>query len=352
MDARADVEIAIRGPQGYDLARRALEAMEREKVWPTALNYELWLHFVADPYSDLAEELQRLIDTGQPLTEDVTEELAARFLPKQKLNEQIRDAGDQLSRELESVSAAIAQAQKGAEAYGQTLSQASSELTDADAIQVKSVIFTLSGATRKIQADNKSLEIRLEESTAEVNRLKEHLEQVRRDATTDSLTNLANRKAFDEEAGRALSDADISGESVILALLDIDHFKNFNDNWGHQTGDQVIRFVASVIGRMAAPPRFAARYGGEEFAMIFPGETTAAVFDCLEEICTEISSRMLKRRSTNEDLGTITISAGMAERAAGEDLESVLDRADAALYASKHAGRNTTSRAKELAKAA
>ncbi len=352
MDARADVEIAIRGPQGYELAKRALEAMEREKVWPTALNYELWLHCVADPDGELAEEMQRLIDAGQPLTEDITEELAARFLPKQKLNEQIRDAGDQLSRELESVSAAIAQAQKGAEAYGQTLAQASNDLTDADAVQVKSVIFGLSKATRKIQQDNSSLEKRLEASTAEVNRLKEHLEQVRRDATTDSLTNLANRKAFDEEADRALSDADGSGEGVILALLDIDHFKNFNDTWGHQTGDQVIRFVASVIGRMAAPPRFAARYGGEEFAMIFPGETSAAVFDCLEEIRTEISSRMLKRRSTNEDLGTITISAGMAERAVGEKLESVLERADAALYASKHAGRNATSRAKELDKAA
>ena len=121
MDARADVEIAIRGPQGYGLAKRALEAMEREKVWATALNYELWLHCMADPDSELAEEMQRLIEAGQPLTEDVSEELAARFLPKQKLNEQIRDAGDQLSRELESVSTAIAEAKKGAEAYGQTL---------------------------------------------------------------------------------------------------------------------------------------------------------------------------------------------------------------------------------------
>jgi diguanylate cyclase len=352
MDARADVEIAIRGPQGYGVAKRALEAMEREKVWPTALNYELWLHFVADPTGDLAEELQRIIDSGQPITEDVSEDLAARFLPKQRLNEQIRDAGDQLSRELTAVAAAINKAKEGHAVYGETLARASGELTEADAIQVTKVISTLSNATRKIQLDNHALEARLAESVEEVTRLKEHLEQVRRDATTDALTNLANRKAFDEEAERALSDSDGSGEAVIVALLDIDHFKSFNDTWGHQTGDQVIRFVASVIGRMAAPPRFAARYGGEEFAMLFPGESQATAFDCLEEIRHEISSRMLKRRSTNEDLGTITISAGMAERAGGETLESVLERADAALYASKHAGRNTTSRAKDMAQAA
>ena len=105
--------------------------------------------------------------------------------------------------------------------------------------------------------------------------------QVRRDATTDGLTNLANRKAFDEELERACADADADGAPLPLAVLDIDHFKNFNDTWGHQTGDQVIRYVASVIGRVGAPPRFAARYGGEEFAMIFSGETAGAGRDAL-----------------------------------------------------------------------
>jgi diguanylate cyclase len=123
-------------------------------------------------------------------------------------------------------------------------------------------------------------------------------------------------------------------------VLDIDHFKGFNDTWGHQTGDQVIRYVASVIGRVAAPPRFAARYGGEEFAMIFPRDTAAVVASTLEEIRVEVSSRMLKRRSTNEDLGAITISSGFAERRPGETGHSVMERADAALYTSKRGGRN------------
>ena len=196
------------------------------------------------------------------------------------------------------------------------------------------------------------LEKRLADSTAEVNRLKAHLEQVRRDATTDSLTNLANRKAFDEEAAKAIAEALESGETLTMAVLDIDHFKSFNDTWGHQSGDQVIRFVASVIGRTGAPPRFAARYGGEEFAMIFPNEDAALVTGVLEDVRVEISSRMLKRRSTNEDLGQITISAGLAELGPGDDLHRLMDRADEALYASKHAGRNRVSLAPPKAKAA
>ena len=349
---RTDVEIVIRGPQGYSLAKSALDAMEHGKIWPTALNYEIWMHVVSNSDGDLAQELHRLIDSGQPITEGVSEELAARYLPKQRLNEQIRDAGDQLSKELAAASEAISKAVDGQAAYGETLSKASNDLIEADVMDVQRVITSLTTATRKIQKDNMSLERRLAESVEEVDLLKDHLEQVRRDATTDALTKLANRKAFNEQGERALSDADRSGESVILALLDIDHFKRFNDTWGHQTGDQVIRFVASVIGRMVTPPRFAARYGGEEFAMQFPGESQAAVFDCLEAIRYEISSRMLRRRSTNEDLGTITISAGMAERAPGESLDAVLERADLALYASKHAGRNTTSRAKDMAQVA
>jgi len=135
-------------------------------------------------------------------------------------------------------------------------------------------------------------------------------------------------------------------------VLDIDHFKNFNDTWGHQTGDQVLRYVASVIGRVGSPPRFAARFGGEEFAIIFNRESQRQVERVLNEIRTEVASRMLKRRSTNEDLGTITISAGFAERGHGEAIHLLMDRADGALYASKHSGRNLVTNADQAAVAA
>jgi|SRR5215217_2146718 len=348
-----DVETTLRGPEAYKVAHKVLEVMERHTVWPTALNFELWSHYIADPDGALARELTRLIGLGEPLTESVSEELAAAYLAKARLNEQIRDAGDQLSKELAAVSRAIQQAQVSHETYGQTLAGASKDLDDAqDATQIKAMVVSLSTATRRVQKENKSLEKRLSESTSEVERLREHLEQVRRDATTDGLTNLANRKAFDDELARACADADEFGTPLTLAVLDIDHFKNFNDTWGHQTGDQVIRYVASVIGRIGCTPRFSARYGGEEFAVIFPGEDAAIVEACLEEIREEVASRMLKRRSTNEDLGTVTISAGLATRHAGETGTCVMERADAALYASKRTGRNRVTNGEVVAQAA
>ena len=336
-----DIETTLRGPQAYALARNALDDMERRQIWPTPLNYELWLHYLGHPGGALAQEISRLLAEGEPITEMVSEELAATYLPKARLNEQIRDAGDQLNRELASVAQAIKQAQKSSEAYGRTLASAGDVLERDKSPQIiQSLVETLTTATRKVQRENSSLEKRLEASTNEVARLREHLEQVRRDATTDALTSLANRKAFDDELGRALAEAHERCEPLSLAVIDIDHFKVFNDTWGHQTGDQVIRYVSSVIGRMAPPPRFAARYGGEEFALIFPGEMCRDVVQTLEDIREEVSSRTLKRRSTNEDLGTVTVSAGIAERRAGESVHALLERADQALYSSKRTGRN------------
>jgi len=179
--------------------------------------------------------------------------------------------------------------------------------------------------------------------------LRESLDQVRKDAMTDGLTNLANRKAFDEQLEATCAQSEDSGEAMTLAIIDIDHFKGFNDAWGHQIGDQVLRYVSSVIGRLGADPRLAARYGGEEFAIIFPAENGRAAMAVLEEIREEVCSRSLKRRSTNEDLGMITVSAGFAERLAGESPTNLIERADQALYASKHAGRNRTTAAPPMA---
>jgi diguanylate cyclase len=348
-----DVEILLRGPGAYDLARRAIAEMETYKVWPTPLSFELWTYYLAAPESPLGQEIARLVQIGEAFTENVCEELAATFLPKVRLNDQIRDAGAALTKELAAVSKAIDSAQKSSAAYGQTLENATRSFDDKlEPAVLKATIISLTAATKRMQRENKSLETRLSESTEEVARLREHLEQVRRDATTDGLTNLANRKAFDDELDRACAEAEETGETLSLAILDIDNFKNFNDTWGHQTGDQVIRFVASVIGRVGEPPRLASRYGGEEFALLFRGEGAEEAMEVLEGVRIEVSSRTLKRRSTNDDLGAITISTGLAERRPGEHMHSFMERADEALYASKRGGRNRTTSAETIRNAA
>jgi diguanylate cyclase len=341
----ADLEVQLRGPKAYGLARKALEAMEANYVWPTPLNFELWLHYVASKDSPLGKEIARMVEKGEPFTDTLGEVLAAKHLPRVRLRGELLTAGDALSKELDTVSKAIESARESSEAYGEQLATASQSLDTSAPPAIKAMVETLANATQRVQRENETLEHRLADTTAEVTRLREHLELVRRESMTDGLTNLANRKAFDEALERALRAADEKGGAVTLAVIDIDHFKSFNDTWGHQTGDQVIRYVASVIGRAGSGPRTAARYGGEEFAIILPGEDARAALALVEEIREEVGSRVLKRRSTNQDLGAVTVSVGLAERLPGEPHASLIERADAALYASKHAGRNRTSTA-------
>ncbi|MBE7218100.1 MAG: GGDEF domain-containing protein [Caulobacteraceae bacterium] len=329
----------------YDFARKAIDLLERLDAPPTPTNYELWLLYAADPLSPLGVEIGKLMDDGAAITEQMSEELADRFLPRHKLSQEIQETGAELARQLAEVSRAVDAAQSGARSYGRTLAAGAQEFeTAADVGQLRRLTGHLADATRRVERDNSTLAELLTRSTQDVRRLRDHMEQIRRESLTDPLTNLPNRKAFD----LALEAACQGDRPVTLAFIDIDHFKAFNDTWGHQTGDQVIRYVASVLARAGQAPRLAARYGGEEFGMLFFSESQAQAAQVLEEVRREIASRALKRRSTNEELGAVTISIGLARREGPEEAESLLSRADAALYRSKRNGRDRLSHAEPL----
>ena len=125
-----------------------------------------------------------------------------------------------------------------------------------------------------------------------------------------------------------------------LMLVDIDHFKRFNDTWGHQTGDQVLRLVAMTLKSNLKGKDMAARYGGEEFAAILPATDLEGAVIVADNIRKAVQAKELLKRSTNEKLGRITASFGVAAYHPGDTPSSLIDRADRCLYAAKHAGRN------------
>lgn len=346
-----EFEIMLRSPQAFDVASKAVSLMQEHKVWPTPTNYELWLHIAADPECALAQEIYRLVSKGETITDDVAESLSTKFILRNRINEEIRDAGVKLTQELSNISKVINEAQDANRDYNETLIGAKSSFTGLKEVDIESLVNHLSLATSQVIERNNQLETRLSESAKEVKSLRRHLDQVRLEAMTDGLTNLPNRKSFDETLERHFEESG-SDRPLTLAVVDIDHFKRFNDTWGHQTGDQVLRYVASVLARIGRPPRLAARYGGEEFGLLFPNETVESVSKLLNEARIEIASRVLKRRSTNEDLGCVTISAGLAQRVDGEEAFELLDRADKALYQSKNNGRNQVTLASAMNKAA
>jgi len=152
-------------------------------------------------------------------------------------------------------------------------------------------------------------------------------------AFRDELTGLPSRRDLNERMMGL-------GRHYVIAMLDVDHFKKFNDSWGHQTGDQVLRLVASCLSENVKGRDTAARYGGEEFAVLLRGTPLEAASMLANQIRTTVETKKLVKKSTGDVLGTITISIGVAKFSAGESSETVLRRADACLYGAKHSGRN------------
>jgi diguanylate cyclase len=195
-------------------------------------------------------------------------------------------------------------------------------------------------STKEMINQSSVLERMLLESNAAMEEMRRDLEHVRREAMTDGLTGLANRKAFDGEFDRLFQDAARSKGSFTLLMLDIDHFKSFNDNFGHQVGDQVLRLVARTLKDSIKGKDFAARYGGEEFSIILPDTDLAGAVIVGNALRKAVASKDVINRSTGKILGRITMSVGVAQFDGDKTPDDLIERADSALYIAKHNGRN------------
>ncbi len=159
----------------------------------------------------------------------------------------------------------------------------------------------------------------------------------KKDVLTDSLTGIANRRAYEFELTRRISQWERDGTPLILMLIDIDYFKKFNDRYGHPAGDAVLQGVAHTLQIMVRKADLVARYGGEEFAIILPGIS----FEEAKDVAERIRRLVEEQRFTYESLTLrVTVSIGFAQLQVGEDAISFTKRTDAALYSSKEAGRN------------
>jgi diguanylate cyclase len=228
-----------------------------------------------------------------------------------------------------------------ASTYSENLADATNKLGSAkDRDGIRAIVETLVQSANEMQKNNQSLEERLNASKQEINQLQENLETVRNESLTDPLTGLSNRKFFDQAIAKAIADAGERSEPLSLVMTDIDHFKNFNDTWGHLTGDQVLRLVAMSMKQNVKGQDIAARYGGEEFAVVLPNTVLRSGLTVADHIRRAVMSKELMKRSTGQNLGRVTISLGVATLKNGDTVQSLIARADACLYAAKRNGRN------------
>ncbi|SFV05266.1 GGDEF domain-containing protein [Pseudomonas sp. OV546] len=183
----------------------------------------------------------------------------------------------------------------------------------------------------------KGLAERVANMEQEAQGYREHLEVQRQKALIDPLTGLPNRAAWSERLDHEVNAWHQRGNSLSLAMLDLDHFKRINDGYGHLAGDKVLKIIANVLRKRLRPTDFIARFGGEEFVLLMPDSSLADALAAVEVLRGAIEACPFHFKG---EPVTITVSMGVAQFQPGERSELALKRADAALYRAKAAGRN------------
>jgi len=192
--------------------------------------------------------------------------------------------------------------------------------------------------TKALAMTSQAMQTKLTEANQEMEQLRTELAQARQIATTDGLTGLLNRRAFDMTLAEIIEQS--APDTACLSMLDIDHFKRINDTYGHTIGDNVIKYVANLMKKHAEEHHHVARYGGEELAIIMPNTSHEKAVEISENIRTAMAASRLQRKNDNQSLGKITLSIGVARLQSGDNPESFIVRADNALYKAKQSGRN------------
>ncbi len=317
-----------------------MDLLREHSVPPYPQFYELLYTYASGVNPHLNSRIDLLFDSVDE-TSDVADRLYQEFLRTNDVEERLNNLSEKVFTKIDSVRGAVKTAITSAESYSGKLVEAKQSLTDEiDPATLRVLAAQLLDETRQMQANNRILEERLESSKSDIATLQRDLDAVRRESQLDPLTKIYNRKFFDRSIEKAVTESLESGKPVSLILLDIDNFKRFNDTFGHQTGDQVLRLVALTLKSMIKGLDIAARYGGEEFAAILPNTSLTGATDLAEMVRKAIQSKELLRRSTNEKLGRVTASLGIAELCETDNSVSLIERADRCLYAAKRAGRN------------
>lgn len=311
----------------------------------TPSNYSIFYNYFSPAGEpDLKRDISVLIESGTKFTPAVCETLSAKHLDMAAEMRALQTASHSIELELGKVLVNLRKAGDDTTQFGDRLGQYSDSFSGASNLgalegSLKLLVEKLLSETRDMEERSRSLENKLLSSSQEVLKLRQNLEVVRAESMTDSLTGIGNRKFF-EASFQEIVVATNPSSPIALILGDIDHFKNFNDNWGHQMGDQVLRIVSQCMKQQFGAQAKLARYGGEEFVVILPDTDLEAAMMAADEARRVVSSQKMKKKSTGELIGRITMSFGTAIMRTDESLSELVRRADDALYAAKNAGRN------------
>jgi diguanylate cyclase len=328
--------------QSAELFRLALQRMSEHTAAFNPQTYAVWYEHLAGMNSRLSQALEQRLKAEPQLADDAIAALHQAHVADidaataERVSVDMRRVMDGLRRTAETAGGTASD-------MGGKLEGLSRALQGLDSGAIATQVQDALASTTQMRVSVDALRAQVDNSQAEIERLRGELDRAREEAVLCPLTGVLNRKGFDDRLRTLFDAARKPGGSLCLAMFDLDHFKQINDVHGHLIGDRVLEATGLVLRRAiadAGPAVSAARYGGEEFAVLLPGCDVDAARDLAEQVRAGVKTMRIRQRQTDRTIQTITVSAGVTSVRPGDDPASFVARADAALYQSKHSGRD------------
>lgn len=321
---------------------RALAMMRTLHVLPTPKNYNVFFACAAGQPSEMVREIEKLVEAKQYFTEELLDHLYNEYLAENQ-SRVVQDTAVNAKKILAEMVASVASFTGATQHIGQEVAHQLAQMDDGEISEdaLRLMAKTVIDSASSLKQSSESVTQRLAKAQAEIGDLRENLAKATSESERDFLTGSFNRKSFDKKLLEHIEEAEGKESELTLIMLDIDHFKSFNDNYGHLIGDEVLKIVAKTLTDTVKGMDTVARFGGEEFAVILPRTPIGGGMIVADTIRKSIASKELKRKSTGEYYGQITVSLGVASyRHHHDSPQQLIKRADDALYRSKKAGRN------------
>ena len=327
------------------IADRAIRLMSQQSVPATPSNFAVWFEYSLGSSLALRKTIDILIAGKRKFDAATNHELYITYVAPQSAADPLGDLPEQLSGLIATAQQFLNTAVTDNQTHIKALGVVSSEAATSDP---RTIISKLVDELSKATARAATLEANFAATSEELDSIRDSLKAAEQRSNTDALTGLANRHSMDEFLRLAQIAAMEKDEALSVFLIDIDHFKKFNDDYGHQVGDQVLRLVAKVLQEGVREVDLAARYGGEELIAVLPGADLEACTSVAERIRRRIAEAKLTRRATGKEIGSITVSIGVSQFRLAESAEAMIERCDRGLYQAKRLGRNRTVTETEL----
>ncbi len=332
-----------------DFAQEVIQQMLDSNILVTPKSFHVWFDYAMGWHPELGIAIDAIQRRDEPITTEVCETLYDKHIGTDHTQDVLTETQNNTQDILQTILKDVLDAGGAATEYGNELNAVSAELSNGTEVgKIRDVVQSLVSETAKMANSSQELQAKLESATSDVEALRKRLDQLERESLTDPLTGLMNRKALERHLASCFADHARDGAPFSLIMLDIDHFKDFNDKYGHHIGDAVLRIVSATLTDSSLGAAHAHRYGGEEFSVVLPGASLESALDIAEQYRGSVESKRLKVAKTSEAIAPITISLGVCEVQAEDTDDTIMQRADRALYLAKGAGRNNVKSERDL----